>query len=304
MTLSHRGRVVYLCDLGVSTTVAGVTAKILRKQVVLDTGDVAYLLAKNVGDRGILRLQFVAAGEKLMLRIADRVVVRGRAHLRLLPKPNGHLVPDVAPPSVLGVPPPNRTPRDGGSFTMAVVGTLNWSRTLQRCYGWELLEALALLPDKYRGIVVGDGNGLAWLEARARELNLGHRCEFLGRVPRSDLGAILAGVDVALSTQTNDLVGAVRTTGKLPLYLSYGCPVLASDVGEAARILGPLGWTVPYDGLLDLAYPRRLAECVAAWEADPASQQVRRCRARELAEEHFDPLRWREDLRNLVLNLR
>jgi hypothetical protein len=44
-------------------------------------------------------------------------------------------------------------------------------------------------------------------------------------------------MDICLSTQTNDVVGWVRTTGKLPLYLAAGRYVLASRVGEAARVL-------------------------------------------------------------------
>ena len=38
----------------------------------------------------------------------------------------------------------------------------------------------------------------------------------------------LSIMDVCISTQSNDLVGMVRTTGKLPLYLAYGKYVIAN----------------------------------------------------------------------------
>ena len=69
-----------------------------------------------------------------------------------------------------------------------------------------------------------------------------------------------AAIDVCLSTQTNDVIGNVRTTGKLPLYLAAGRFVLASRVGEAARVLPPRCWSIPRR--LDPDYPAKLAERV------------------------------------------
>jgi glycosyltransferase involved in cell wall biosynthesis len=96
-------------------------------------------------------------------------------------------------------------------------------------------------------------------------------------------------MDAAISTQTNDMVGRVRTTAKLPLYLACGCPVLASHVGEAARLLGPVGWTLPYEGDMDRNYPARLAEASERWRRDPAGAAGRRATALRIARESFDP---------------
>ena len=60
---------------------------------------------------------------------------------------------------------------------------------------------------------------------------------FAGRVPYDVLPGRLRVFDICLSTQTNDVIGNVRTTGKSPLYLAAGRFVLASRVGEAARVL-------------------------------------------------------------------
>src|SRR5262249_19561358 len=51
------------------------------------------------------------------------------------------------------------------------------------------------------------------------------------------------------------------TTGKLPLYMACGKYVLASNVGEASRVLAQ-EMLVPYDGARDDGYPARLAERV------------------------------------------
>jgi glycosyltransferase involved in cell wall biosynthesis len=107
-------------------------------------------------------------------------------------------------------------------------------------------------------------------------------------------------MDVALSTQTNDLVGQVRTTGKLPLYLACGLPVLASHVGEAAALLGPVGWTLPYHGVVDRDYPTRLAEKIEVWRLDPDGEQDRRQTATRLAAEAFDIPVMRERLTKVI----
>ncbi len=91
---------------------------------------------------------------------------------------------------------------------------------------------------------------------------------------------------MCLSTQTNDLVGNVRTTGKLPLYLAAGRFILASRVGEAAIILDD-DMLVDYDGVVDPTYPAKLAARVSQLlEAPHILRQ--NTRSHELAKTHFD----------------
>jgi hypothetical protein len=68
----------------------------------------------------------------------------------------------------------------------------------------------------------------------------------------------LSALDVALSTQTDDVVGRVRTTGKLVQYMAAGRFVLASRVGAAAALL-PDEMLVDYHGAWDEGYFARLA---------------------------------------------
>jgi GT2 family glycosyltransferase len=294
-------RVLYLVDVGMSTTAAAVAGRLRRRRVVLDTGDVAYELARSVGGRSRLGIAAVRLGERIALRSAHHVIVRGRGHAALVGAPSTH-VPDVAPPTA--------SPRDGapirarlgleGCFVAGLVGSLNYSPRLGRGYGWDLVEALASTPDDLAALIVGDGPGMERLQRRAAELRVTERCRFVGRIDSAEVADYIAAMDAGISTQTNDVVGAVRTTGKLPLYLACGLPVLASHVGEAARLLGPLGWTLPYEGVVDEAYPERLAGALARWARDPGGHVARRAQALELSRRCFDPVELGERLRSAI----
>ena len=137
-----------------------------------------------------------------------------------------------------------------GRFVVGLVGTSITTRTSICSYGWELAEALARLPADLpmTGVVVGDGNGRAVLEAARDRLGLGDRLRLIGRVPHDVVPTWMNVFDVGLSTETDDPVGWGRTTAKLPEYLACGTPVVCSDVGEAHRWLAASGQTLPYHG--------------------------------------------------------
>src|SRR5262249_17970549 len=83
-----------------------------------------------------------------------------------------------------------------------------------------------------------------------------------------------------------DVVGQVRTTGKLPLYLATGRYVLASRVGEAALVL-PASMLVDYKNVKDPEYPHRLARKIRE-RCSNISLRRASDRNRNLAIEHFD----------------
>ena len=297
--LRRPARTVYLVDVGMSTASATLLARALGRRVVIDTGDLSYALARSAGGRSAFGLATVALGERVTLRLADHVVVRGHAHLEHLGRRSASVVPDVAPEEarpVAGDAARARLRIPPHAFVVGLVGSLVWAPRLGRCYGWDLVEALVNTNPDVHAVIVGDGDGRAWLERRANELGVADRCHFVGRVPPERVAEWIGAMDAATSTQTNDAVGAVRTTGKLPLYLACGCPVLASHVGEAARLLGPLGWTIPYRGTVDHEYPNRLARAVEDWAADPTRQNERREAARRVAAEAFDLVEMRARL--------
>src|SRR5437016_3425111 len=51
-----RSKLIYCIDVGMSTTVVAVLARLLRRRVMMDTGDAAFLLAASVGGRSRLGL--------------------------------------------------------------------------------------------------------------------------------------------------------------------------------------------------------------------------------------------------------
>lgn len=299
--MRSRTRTLYLADIGMSTTVAAALGRLMRKRVIVDTGDAVFALARSVGGRPLAGLALVGIGEQVALRCAHHIVVRGRAHADIVPRPSTH-IPDLPP---LGA---KRLPADAlrrdldldHAFVVGLVGSLNFAPRLRTTYGWDLIEALALTTPNVAALIVGDGSGLQVLRNRARELGVIDRCRFVGRVKFEDVGRYIGLMDVAISTQTNDVVGRVRTTGKLPLYLAYGCPVIATNVGEAARLLGPLGWTVPYEGVVDRGYPTRLAAAIERWHDDPRGAPTRRLAAVELAAEAFDVTTMRRRVADLI----
>jgi glycosyltransferase involved in cell wall biosynthesis len=258
---------VYVVDMAWSGVVAGLAGKIRGHRMVIDTGDAAYALARSAGRRGRLGLLATWVLEEAGLRMADLVIVRGLYHKLYLRDRGIHdlvVIPDFASPSDH-----ERCVAEGKRLreqlfptvrlVVGVVGSLVWNRRRGSCYGLELVEALAALRDiDVHGLIVGDGDGLPHLRAAASHLGVADRIRFTGAVPPRDVGAYVCAMDVCLSTQTDDLPGWVRTTGKLPLYLEHDRYILASDVGQATWCLPP-EMRVQYTGSYDRLYPRKLA---------------------------------------------
>ncbi len=292
LLLRLQPRLVYVFDMSSSGVVAAAAYRALRRtRWVIDTGDAIYELAKSMG-RGSAGRMLTWLLEEFSIRCADRIVVRGRNHVDLLAQkgiaatwiPDGVAVREFAPPqgrelrARLGL---------EGFLVVGLVGACVWSERWQMCYGWDLVELIGLLKDKkVKGVVIGDGSGLSHLQSRCRDLGIEDRVIFPGRIPYAELPRYLGAVDICLSTQTSDVPGRVRTTGKLPLYLAAGKYVLASRVGEAARIL-PEKMLVDYVGIKDELYPTRLKERVLKLIQNPADI---RCEATTvaLAQKYFD----------------
>ena len=267
-------RIVYVFDMALAGVIAGTFAGRGRgPRVIIDTGDAIAALARSSSLRGSAGQLATRLLEWHSLRTADRIVVRGTFHQELLARAgvSATVIPDgvdcavfqpmdgAATRAALGL---------GSSLVVGLVGSSVWSPTLGIAYGWDLVEMLALVKDlPVRGLLVGDGSGIEHLRSRARALGVEDRLLFAGRRPLQELPALLAACDVCLSTQTNDVVGQVRTTGKLPLYLACGKYVLATRVGEAARVL-PDDMLLDYEGVVDRSYPERLAGSVRALASD------------------------------------
>jgi len=271
---------------------AGLYSRLSRCRVVVDTGDAIYELTRNSGSRGGIGLWLTKLLEQIALSISYRIVVRSSYHQELLAR-QGILA--VAIPD--GVDTRQFFPQPGhdlrrqynleGFTIIGLLGTLTWNRRWQICYGWELIEVVDQLRNwPVKGLIIGDGSGFAELKAQCAARALEDRILFLGRIPYERLSRFLNLMDICLSTQTNDIAGQVRTTGKLPLYLACGRFVLASEVGEAARVLPP-EMLVPYSATKDKDYPKRLASRVRFLLEHPECLEERNTSV-QIARTHFD----------------
>src|SRR5262249_20492844 len=153
--------------------------------------------------------------ESYALRTASAVVVRGSAHCELLARRGvrAEFIPDGVDVDRFAPNEPS-TPKPPGPLVIGLVGNVVWVPSRRNCYGWELIALIRLLHDRLpvRGVLIGDGTGLGVLKQRCAEYGIEQLVEFAGRIPFRDLPARLQGIDICLSTQTNDEIGRVRTT--------------------------------------------------------------------------------------------
>jgi glycosyltransferase involved in cell wall biosynthesis len=303
----YRPEIVYVVNTALPGAVLAPLWSVGKSQrYILDTGDLVHEMARRSGIGGGWKLPWLRYWENLAQRRATAIVVRGTYHRDYLLAqkfPRVDVIRDgysenqevdsatlSSLRSQLGL---------EGRFVMGVMGSLTWSSRLEICYGWDLIQALARISDPtVVGLIIGDGDGRPRLEAMAAQLGVRERVTFCGRIPYASVPAHLRLMDVALSTQTNNLPGKVRTTGKLPEYMAAGRFVLASRVGEASLILPEL-MLVEFEGEVDRNYPLRLAERVKLLRQEPELLEARRAMP-SLAERLFSYPRLSNQLSELL----
>jgi glycosyltransferase involved in cell wall biosynthesis len=289
-----RPHVLYLVDIGYPVVLAAALHRAIRPcRLVIDTGDALAELFWTMGRVGRIGRLMVRAYESAVLRTAQRVVARGtglREYARDLGMSRVDVIPDGVDTSAfrpMEVPALRKALGTQEQLSIGVVSSLNWSTRLQWGPGCELIEVLALLRHlPVCGLVVGDGPARSILERKAADRGVRERISFLGHIAYEALPAYIAAMDVCLSTQTNNWVGRVRTTGKLPLFLACGRFVLASRVGEAARVL-PDEMLVDYREGFDPSYGERLACRIERIVREPQLLNLRE-QGRKIAEAEFD----------------
>ena len=294
---------IYCIDLGLPGAPLAAFLRPRGTRLIYEIGDPSAILFENQGRPGwevwlarLLENDLPARADALVFRGSYLLeFFRSEASSRGKVLPPSYFIPDGV--DTEQVKPSRSSERVAnlrralgldGMFVVGMVGSLHYSDRTGSCYGLELVEALALLPNltNVRGLVVGDGPGLPFLRRRIEALGLTQRVLLAGRVPHSDICDWLNLLDVGISTQTDDAVGWGRTTAKLPEYLSAGVVVVSTDVGEAHRLFGSSLQTLPFHGMMDDAYPARLAERIA--ELQRLDLDDLRKSNRLLAVQHFD----------------
>jgi glycosyltransferase involved in cell wall biosynthesis len=261
-----RPRLVYLVDTSIATVVAGRWARRLGARVVLDTGDATAALTRATGRLGPLGAFGAPRFERAAYALATTIVVRSEElgrHVRSLVDRPILVVPDGYDPALVDGSGGEHHRRQWGvderRIVIGVLGSAHWNARRQWCYGCDAIEAVAAArrPDVVGALLVR-GDGLPKLRALAEARHVRDRVVFADPGDPRVAWQQLAAVDVALSTQTNDVVGRVRTTGKLVQYMAAGRFILASRVGAAASLL-PDEMLVDYHGAWDESYFARLA---------------------------------------------
>lgn len=266
--LQNKPDIVYIIDTGVIGVSIAVLAKIFfRKKIICDTGDLTDELLRQEGR--YLKAHIMRIVEDVAFYISDAIVVRGSFHKEWLEQKGFkriHHIPD-------GVDTEKFKPMEVEDlreklglkdvFTIGFLGSIVWNDKYKWCYGWDSVELLKILKDyPVKGVIVGDGSGMPHLKKKIEEYNIADKIVFMGYVKYEELPKYLNLMDVCLLTQSNTLPIKMRTTGKLPLYLSTGRFIIASDVGDAGRILKnkKLGILLPHRGMKDETYPSKEAE--------------------------------------------
>ena len=266
---------VYAIDCAVATVILGLIARSLwRSRVVIDSGDATAALVRSTGTGGYAGFVGAKILERVGYTMSETIVVRSRGlaeHVKATSGRDTVIIPD-------GFDPVKISPRNGEEFRkewgadddaliVGVLGSARWNARLQWCYGRDVVEAVGLTRRRdVVGVIIASGNGLPYLRRLAQRRGVGDRIRFVEPGTGESLLRQLGAVDVALSTQTNDVVGQCRTTGKLVLYLATGKYILASRVGTAAELLPP-EMLIDYEGGWDEGYFRRLAERLDALPA-------------------------------------
>jgi glycosyltransferase involved in cell wall biosynthesis len=293
--ITFRPHIVWIMDVRITGTTAIFLYKLInpKVKVVFDTGDDEYWLSKNKG-RNVIICYIIKLMQSLAYKIAAFIIVRGRYHKEYLEKrgiKNVFWIPDGVNTDIFRYSPSIELRKSLGlenAITIGVVGSLNWSKKLNWCYGVEIVEAMRYLKEyPVKGIIIGDGDGLEYLKKLASQYGLSENILFLGRIKLEELPKYINLIDIAVSTQTNDIAGWVRTGAKLPIYLACERYVLCSDVGEAHYIL-PKEMKIPMRTQLDDDYPLRLAERIRELINNKKGEDLRWEEGRKIAVNFFD----------------
>ena len=153
---------------------------------------------------------------------------------------------------------------DGSGFQVLFVG-----RLVERKGVKHLVEAVRRMPAELgaRLVIIGDGPERAALERGIRDSGLGTRVETRGRVSDEELRATYASSDVLVLPSILDARGDTEGLGVVLLEaMSYGVPVVASDIGGITDIVehDTSGLLVPPGD------PAALAQALERLARDPA----------------------------------
>jgi glycosyltransferase involved in cell wall biosynthesis len=165
----------------------------------------------------------------VVLRAGD---ARGK-YLAALPELPAHrivVIHGAVEPRVASGPPGVVRRELGLGDDVRVVGSVGRLATQKRFD--RLIEAVSRLPANVHGVVAGEGEERAALEAMAETAGVSHRFHFLGE--RQDVGDVLAALDVFVICSDKEGLSSAMLEA-----LAAGVPVVSTPVSGAAEALEP-----------------------------------------------------------------
>jgi teichuronic acid biosynthesis glycosyltransferase TuaC len=126
-----------------------------------------------------------------------------------------------------------------------------------------VIEALAQIADA-RLAIIGAGEDMAMLQARAQELGLGARVHFLGPLPHADIARHVQAADICVLPSSSEGIANAWIEA-----LACGTPLVITDIGGAREVLtdAAAGQIVSRDGQTIAAACRDIIDNPPAREA-------------------------------------
>jgi glycosyltransferase involved in cell wall biosynthesis len=109
-----------------------------------------------------------------------------------------------------------------------------------------LLEAMQHLPEAHL-IIVGDGELRSFLQKRIIELDLQQRVHCLGELKSEEVLELLSAADIFLFPSLYEAMPIALVEA-----MSFGLPVIASDIPPMREILGDVGILVPVNSIEEI----------------------------------------------------
>jgi glycosyltransferase involved in cell wall biosynthesis len=130
--------------------------------------------------------------------------------------------------------------RDQNMFVVGFAGNLTEQK------GWKvLLEAIERLPERFKAVIIGDGEQRPDVESCLKRPKLADRVVYAGVLPKSDLLATYPLFD-AFALPSVTTAHAVEQFGcVLAEAMACGVPVIGSDSGAIPEVIGDAGLVVP-----------------------------------------------------------
>jgi glycosyltransferase involved in cell wall biosynthesis len=206
--------------------------------------------------------------EKATFRIADRVIATNESY-RQVALSRGRVRPDCA--FVVRSAPSRK------NFKPGLVATTDVRRNRPFCVGYlgvmgpndgvdYLLKAIRyIVHDLGRHdiqfVLIGGGDLQPQLCAMSRELHIEEFASFTGRIPDSEVVALLSAADVCVGPDPKDPVNDLSSMNKIVEYMALGRPIVAFDLKETkitgqdaavyAKPNDPIELAIAIIGLLD-----------------------------------------------------